>query len=60
MAGGVQRYATNAADRADEAADGLTVVLDSGDTRGLLPIRTTLVKMLAEINNMNLTLLDLQ
>ena len=58
--GGVQRYATNAADRADEAADGLTVTLNSGDTRGLLIVRTTLVKMLAEINNMNLTLLDLQ
>lgn len=58
--GGVQRYATNAADRADEAADGLSVALDSGDTRGLQNVRTTLVRMLAEINNMNLTLLDLQ
>ncbi|MCC7367826.1 MAG: SH3 domain-containing protein [Chloroflexi bacterium] len=56
----VQRYALNAADRADEAADGLSAALNSGDTRGLTNVRTTLVRMLAEINNMNLTLLDLQ
>lgn len=57
---GVHRHATNAADRADDAADGLNAALQSGDTRGLVAVRTTLVRVLAEINNMNLSLLDLQ
>ncbi|MGE3268148.1 MAG: SH3 domain-containing protein [Chloroflexota bacterium] len=58
--GGVQKFANNAADRADEAANQLTAALDSQDARNLTDVRTTLVRMLAEINNMNLTLLELQ
>jgi hypothetical protein len=56
----VHRFASNAADRADEAADGLTAAMEARDPRGLNGVRTTLVRLLAEINNMNLTLLDLR
>jgi hypothetical protein len=58
--GEVHRFARNAADRADEAAAGLTSAMESRDARALTSVRTTLVRMLAEINNMNLTLLNLQ
>lgn len=58
--GAVHRYASNAADRADEAADGLSAVLESKDARALNGVRTTLVRLIGEMNNMNLTLLDLQ
>ena len=58
--GEVHRFARNAADRADEAAAGLNAALESRDARALNGVRTTLVRMLAEINNMNLTLLQLQ
>lgn len=58
--GEVHRFASNAAERADEAADGLTSAVESNDARSLPGVRTTLVRLLAEINNMNLTLLDLQ
>lgn len=58
--GEVHRFASNAADRADEAADGLTSAMETKDARALSGVRTTLVRLLAEINNMNLTLLDLQ
>jgi hypothetical protein len=58
--GEVHRFARNAADRADEAAGGLSSALESRDARGLAGVRTTLVRLLAEINNMNLTLLNLQ
>jgi len=58
--GEVQRYANNAADRADEAANGLTSAIQSQDARQLNGVRTSLVRMLAEINNMNLALLNLE
>jgi uncharacterized protein YgiM (DUF1202 family) len=58
--GEVNKYARNAADRADEAASGLNTAIDSHDARALNGVRTTLVRLLAEINNMNLTLLNLQ
>jgi hypothetical protein len=58
--GEVHRFARNAADRADEAAGGLTASIDNKDARALNGVRTTLVRLLAEINNMNLTLLNLQ
>jgi hypothetical protein len=58
--GEVHRFARNAADRADEAANGLTSTIDNKDARALNGVRTTLVRLLAEINNMNLTLLNLQ
>lgn len=58
--GAVHRYASNAADRAEEAGDGLSVAIESKDARALNGVRTTLVRLLAELNNMNLTLLDLQ
>ncbi len=58
--GEVHTFARNAADRADEAAAGLTAALESRDPRALNGVRTTLIRMLAEINNMNLTLLGLQ
>jgi hypothetical protein len=58
--GEVQRHANNAADRAEEAADGLSAAMEANDARALNGVRTTLVRVLAEINNMNLTLLDLQ
>ena len=56
----MHRFARNAADRADEAADGLNAAIESKDARALNGVRTTLVRLLAEINNMNLTLLELQ
>jgi hypothetical protein len=58
--GEVHRFASNAADRADEAADGLSSAMESKDARALTGVRTTLVRLLAEINNMNLSLLELQ
>jgi hypothetical protein len=58
--GQVHRYASNAADRAVESADGLETAMESKDARMLTSVRTTLVRLLAEINNMNLALLDLQ
>jgi hypothetical protein len=58
--GDVAKFARNAADRADEAAGGLNSAIDSHDARALNGVRTTLVRLLAEINNMNLTLLNLQ
>ena len=56
----VHRFARNAADRASEVAEGLTAAIDTKDARVLNGVRTDLVRVLAEINNMNLTLLDLQ
>ena len=56
----VHRFASNAADRADEAADGLSAVLESKDARSLNAVRTSLVRLIGEMNNMNLTLLELQ
>jgi hypothetical protein len=38
----------------------LNAALESRDPRALNGVRTTLIRMLAEINNMNLTLLNLQ
>jgi hypothetical protein len=58
--GEVHRFASNAADRADEAADGLRSAIETRDARALNGVRTTLVRLLAEINNMNLSLLQLQ
>lgn len=58
--GSVHRYASNAADRAEEAADGLSAALESKDARSLTMVRTTLVRLIGEVNNMNLSLLDLQ
>lgn len=58
--GEVQRHALNAADRANAAAAALTSTLQSGDARNLTAVRTELVRVLAEINNMNLSLLNLQ
>jgi Bacterial SH3 domain len=58
--GAVHRYASNAADRAEEAGDGLSVAIESRDAGALNGVRTTLVRLLAELNNMNLTLLELQ
>jgi hypothetical protein len=58
--GEVARFARNAADRAEEVATGLSNAIDSNDARALINTRTTLVRLLAEINNMNLALLDLQ
>ena len=56
----MHRYASNAADRAEEAADGLSAVLESKDARALNNVRTSLVRLIGEMNNMNLSLLDLQ
>ena len=58
--GEVHRFARNAADRSEEAANGLSNAIESKDARALVNTRTTLVRLLAEINNMNLSLLDLQ
>jgi len=58
--GTVHRYASNAADRAEESADGLSAALESKDARSLSNVRTTLVRLIGEMNNMNLSLLDLQ
>jgi hypothetical protein len=58
--GEVRKYAVAAADRADAASAALSSVLQSGDARGLNSVRTELVRLLAEINNMNLSLLNLQ
>jgi hypothetical protein len=58
--GEVHRFARNAADRAEEVANGLSNAIESKDARALVNTRTTLVRLLAEINNMNLALLDLQ
>jgi hypothetical protein len=56
----VQKYAANAADHASAAASGLTTTLDSKDTYSLTGVQTDLVRVLADINNMNLSLLNLQ
>jgi hypothetical protein len=56
----VQKYAANAADHASAAASGLTTTLDSKDTHSLTGVQTDLVRVLADINNMNLSLLNLQ
>jgi hypothetical protein len=58
--GEVHRFARNAADRAEEAAAGLANAVESKDARALVNTRTTLVRLLAELNNMNLSLLDLR
>ena len=58
--GEVQRHAQSAAEHASAAAAALTSTMDSGDTRTLNDVRTELVRVLAEINNMNLSLLTLQ
>ncbi|MCC6174858.1 MAG: SH3 domain-containing protein [Chloroflexi bacterium] len=58
--GEVGKYAVQAANYADEAATALKVALESRDPRHLNTVRTSLVRVLAEINNMNLTLLQLQ
>lgn len=58
--GEVHSFAARAADRADEAAAGLTAALEARDARALNGVRTSLVRVLAEINNMNLTLIPLQ
>ena len=58
--GAVHRFAANAADRAQEAADGLSAALESKDARSLNGVRTTLVRLIGEMNNMNLSLLELQ
>ena len=58
--GSVHRFASNAADRAEEAADGLSAALESKDARSLNGVRTTLVRLIGEMNNMNLSLLELQ
>jgi len=58
--GEVQRHAQSAAEHASAAAAGLSSTLNSGDTRSLNGVQTELVRVLAEINNMNLSLLTLQ
>jgi uncharacterized protein YgiM (DUF1202 family) len=58
--GDVQKYASSAADHASAAASGLTSTLDSKDTHALTGVQTDLVRVLADINNMNLSLLNLQ
>ena len=58
--GDVRTYAVRAADRADEAAGLLTTAVDSRDARSLASISAALVRVLAEINNMNLVLVQLQ
>jgi hypothetical protein len=58
--GEVQKYAVSAADHATSAANGLTSTLDSKDTRALTAVQTDLVRVLADLNNMNLSLLNLQ
>ena len=50
----------SAADHASAAAASLNTTLQSKDTRTLNGVRTELVRVLADINNMNLTLLNLQ
>jgi hypothetical protein len=56
----VQKYAMSAADHASAAAASLNTTLQSNDTHTLNGVRTELVRVLADINNMNLTLLNLQ
>jgi hypothetical protein len=56
----VQKYAMSGADHASAAAASLNTTLQSNDTRTLNGVRTELVRVLADINNMNLTLLNLQ
>ena len=58
--GQASRFANNTADRADEAADGLRSAIDTKDARALNGVRTSLVKLIGELNNMTLSLLDLQ
>jgi hypothetical protein len=50
----------SAADHASSAANGLNSTLDTKDTRGLTAVQTDLVRVLADLNNMNLSLLNLQ
>ena len=50
----------NAADRAEEVGRRAERGLESKDARSLNGVRTTLVRLIGEINNMNLTLLELQ
>jgi len=56
----VQKYAMSAADHASSAANGLSSTLDTKDTRTLTAVQTDLVRVLADLNNMNLSLLNLQ
>ena len=58
--GEVARHAASASDHASAAAAALTSASQSGDARNLSAVRTELVRVLAEINNMNLSLLNLQ
>ena len=56
----MQKFALNAADHASAAAAGLTSTLESKDTHNLNGVQTDLVRVLADLNNMNLSLLNLQ
>jgi hypothetical protein len=56
----VGEHAGSAADHATAAAAALTSALQSNDARNLSSVRTELVRVLAEINNMNLSMLNLQ
>lgn len=58
--GAVRSYAVRAAERADEAARLLTAVVENRDPRSLTGVTTVLVQALAEINNMNQALVQLQ
>lgn len=58
--GDVRAYAVRAADRADEAAGLLTTAVDSRDQRSLTSVSGALVRVLGEVNNMNLALVQLQ